>query len=139
MANKIFVDTAGWANFFIKKQPQHQACKQLVQQYRLHQTQFVTTNYIILELVALLHSPLRIPPAVAVPIVETIKQVEWIEIIHITAALDNEAWQLRQARLDKNWSLVDCSSFVIMQKNDIREALTTDAHFEQAGFSKVLK
>jgi predicted nucleic acid-binding protein len=42
-------------------------------------------------------------------------------------------------RQDKSWSLVDCSSFVVMQQRGIVEALTTDEHFEQAGFVRLLK
>ena|SRR5438445_5141179 len=49
--------------------------------------------------------------------------------------LMNEGTQLYAARLDKEWSLTDCISFVVMQKEGLTEALTGDHHFEQAGFS----
>jgi predicted nucleic acid-binding protein len=42
-------------------------------------------------------------------------------------------------RKDKDWSLTDCISFVMMQELDITEALTADHHFEQAGFVALLK
>jgi uncharacterized protein len=42
-------------------------------------------------------------------------------------------------RTDKQWSLTDCISFVVMQQEDITEALTGDQHFEQAGFTTLLK
>ena len=42
-------------------------------------------------------------------------------------------------RPDKDWSLTDCISFVVMRKMDITEALTGDRHFEQAGFTALLK
>jgi predicted nucleic acid-binding protein len=41
-------------------------------------------------------------------------------------------------RQDKDWSLVDCASFIIMQRRGITETLTTDHHFEQAGFRLLL-
>jgi predicted nucleic acid-binding protein len=41
-------------------------------------------------------------------------------------------------RPDKNWSLTDCISFVVMQDEGLIEALTADAHFEQAGFKALL-
>jgi predicted nucleic acid-binding protein len=44
-----------------------------------------------------------------------------------------------EARPDKAWSLVDCSSFAIMQQQNISHALTSDHHFEQAGFIRLLK
>src|SRR2546423_2548087 len=47
--------------------------------------------------------------------------------------------QLYARRLDKNWSLTNCISFVVMQEQQLREALTADHHFEQAGFVALLK
>ena len=47
--------------------------------------------------------------------------------------------QLYSQRPDKEWSLTDCISFVVMQRRGITEALTKDRHFEQAGFTALLK
>ena len=41
-------------------------------------------------------------------------------------------------RLDKQWSLTDCISFVVMREHGLLEALTGDHHFEQAGFKALL-
>lgn len=60
-------------------------------------------------------------------------------MIHLDATLDTAAWALWTARSDKDWSLVDCASFVVMQQLKLTEALTTDHHFEQAGFLRLLK
>jgi predicted nucleic acid-binding protein len=46
--------------------------------------------------------------------------------------------ELYRQRPDKDWPLTDCVSFVVMQDQDIREALTGDVHFEQAGFVALL-
>lgn len=42
------------------------------------------------------------------------------------------------SRLDKGWSLTDCSSFQIMEAKGITEALAADHHFEQAGYRALL-
>jgi predicted nucleic acid-binding protein len=52
----------------------------------------------------------------------------------MTAGVD-----LYRRRPDKAWSLTDCISFVVMQREGITEALTGDQHFEQAGFVALLK
>ena len=49
------------------------------------------------------------------------------------------ATHLFAERPDKDWSLTDCISFVVMQEQGICEALTADHHFEQAGFVALLK
>jgi len=50
-----------------------------------------------------------------------------------------EGIQRYSQRLDKQWSLTDCISFVVMERAGITEALTGDHHFEQAGFIALLK
>ena len=63
----------------------------------------------------------------------------WVSIVHVDFELDQQAWTLLNARPDQTWSLVDCASFVVMQRRGIIEALTSDRHFEQAGFVRMLK
>jgi predicted nucleic acid-binding protein len=47
--------------------------------------------------------------------------------------------ELYADRLDKEWSLTDCTSFVVMTDRKITDALTADHHFEQIGFNALLK
>ena len=143
---KLFVDTSGWANLIDISQPYHDLAVQIyhdlaVQIYydrRSQKHKIITTNYIICELVALLSSPLRIPRNKAIAFIQSLKKSPYIQIIHIDEKIDLQAWELLTQREDKNWSLVDCSSFVIMKQYGISEALTNDHHFEQAGLIKLL-
>lgn len=137
--SEVFADTSGWGNYFIRTEPFHTTAKNLMLEWHAKNVRIVTTNYVMLELIALFTSPLRIPRFKQIKVIETIKAAPWVEIVHIDRTLDEEAWQLLKERQDKNWSLVDCASFVIMQNRRITEALTTDPHFEQAGFRRHLK
>lgn len=56
-----------------------------------------------------------------------------IEVVPFQPELIEAAIQLYRARPDKDWSLTDCLSFVVMERRRLMEALTTDGHFEQAG------
>ncbi|CAN5405014.1 hypothetical protein BH20ACI2_BH20ACI2_09240 [soil metagenome] len=55
-----------------------------------------------------------------------------IEIVWSTQDLFTEALDLYRSRPDKDWSLTDCASFVVMKERDISLAFTSDKHFEQA-------
>ncbi len=136
---EIFADTSGWGHLIDKSQKYHSLAVSIYREARRQNHRFVTTNYILSELVALLTSPFRIPRSNAIDLIESLKTSPSVEIIHIDKKLDSQAWELLVQRQDKTWSLVDCSSFVIMQQRNILNALTTDHHFEQAGFVKLLK
>ena len=137
--SSLFVDTSGWASLFIGTQTYYPQAEQYFRLALQQQRKIHTTNYIVAELVALLNSPLRVSRPRIFEIIDAIKTVDYVEIIHIDDVTDSLAWKLCKNRLDKAWSLVDCTSFVLMQQLSIQEALTTDQHFEQAGFIRLLK
>jgi predicted nucleic acid-binding protein len=97
----------------------------------------VTTNYILTELVALLSSRYHLPRPQVITAMQAIRADTSIDIVYIDQSIDREAWELLEVRLDKEWSLVDASSFVIMKRFGITQALTTDHHFTQAGFIRL--
>ena len=55
-----------------------------------------------------------------------------------SSELLSRAMNLFQNRPDKSWSLVDCTSFIAMEELGIRDALTADHHFVQAGFRALM-
>jgi len=61
-----------------------------------------------------------------------------LQIIEADTSLLAEGWDIYYSRLDKEWSLTDCVSIAVMQKEEIEQAFTSDHHFEQAGFIKLL-
>jgi predicted nucleic acid-binding protein len=134
----VFADTAGWAQFFVQSQPFHSDAVALMRRWQADRTRIVTTNYILTELIALLTSPLGVARPRQIRIVDTIRAASWVDVVHMDPTLDAEAWLLLKQRQDKEWSLVDCASFIVMQHRGITEALTTDHHFEQAGFVRLL-
>jgi len=59
-------------------------------------------------------------------------------LVPATSELIERGRKLYRDRLDKNWPLTDCISFVVMQDHQLTEALTADRHFQQAGFNALL-
>jgi len=62
-----------------------------------------------------------------------------IETVWVDEQLHREAMKLLIERQDKTYSLCDAVSFVLMRQRRITNALTTDRHFEQEGFVKLLQ
>lgn len=139
MAVDLYVDTSGWAYFLDQQDPLHSEVVSIVRRALTQKRHLVTTNYVITELVALLSSRYHFPRQQVVKAVNLIKSDPAVKMVYIEQSLDDEAWKLLEARLDKEWSLVDASSFVVMKHYGITEALTTDHHFTQAGFVRCPK
>lgn len=135
----LFCDTSGWGHLVDPTQPYHAVATSLYRAAREANRSIITTNYIIAELVALFTSPLRVPRQTTIAFIQSLKSSPYVEIVHVDAALDQQSWELLANRQDKDWSLVDCASFVVMRQRNIAEALTTDHNFEQAGFVILLR
>jgi Predicted nucleic acid-binding protein, contains PIN domain len=100
------------------------------------QTRMVTTQAVLLEIGDSLSKP-RFRPA-AVEILSSIARDSRIEVVPLTPDLMRRAFDLFRQRPGKGWGLTDCVSFIVMSEREIHQALTTDEHFEQAGFVALL-
>jgi len=69
---------------------------------------------------------------------QTLKAASDAEIILPSPQLFQRGFERYRLRPDKDWSLTDCISFLVMEARGLTEALTTDRHFHQAGFITLL-
>jgi predicted nucleic acid-binding protein len=135
-ACSALVDTSGFYALLVKRDPTHaQATKRLAQAAESRQ-RFVTTDYILSETATLLRA--RGQGHLAKALFQTVFgssacRVEWMEPERF-----KETIGFFLKRHDKLWSFTDCFSFVVMRELAIKDALTTDAHFRQAGFNALL-
>lgn len=135
---EIFVDTSGWASYFVERESFHRQSSRILRAALAREVRLITTNYVLMELAALLVSPLKVKGDARIQILDEIRSANWLKILFVSRTSDEEAWNLLKARPDKDWSLADCSNFVVMRSRGIAEALTNDRHFEQAGFVRLL-
>jgi predicted nucleic acid-binding protein len=98
----------------------------------------VIHNYVLAEFVALAHAR-RLPRALALDFVWNIAVSPAFEVVWVDRRLHEEAMTLLRKQLDKTYSLCDAVSFLVMKEKGISDALTTDKHFEQAGFRRLLR
>jgi len=129
----MFVDTSGLMCLFDSADHRHVSAVKHFDSRDLR----ITHNYVLAEFVALSiawNAPLKH----ALRFVDAIDRGSDIEVIWVGKELHESAMQLLFERPDKSWSLCDAVSFVTMNERQILESLTTDHHFEQAGFVRLL-
>ena len=80
----------------------------------------------------------RLPRLAALTFVADLLDNPDIETVWVDEPLHREALSLLFARPDKAYSICDAVSFVVMRQCDLSDALTTDHHFEQEGFRRLL-
>lgn len=62
-----------------------------------------------------------------------------VDIVPLTEELFLCGFELYRERQDKSWGITDCISFVVVRERGLRETLTTDSDFEQAGYTGLLR
>lgn len=97
---------------------------------------FWTTDYVLLELAnSLSRGKTR---RVADVTIGKLRSSSGTSVLEQSRMLFDRGLGLYRTRDDKDWSLTDCSSFVVMSDLGLRDALTSDHHFDQAGFRALL-
>jgi uncharacterized protein len=127
---RIFVDTSAWYDMVFPDAPAHADIEKIM---RTSGAKFVTSTYVLDELVSLLLT--RKGYTIAAQAASHIRSAPEVRLEHPEAAEEARAWRLFLDRPDKGYTLTDCLSFVIMRRLSITEALATDDHFRQEGFT----
>lgn len=97
----------------------------------------LTHGYVLAEFIALAHAR-RAPRVAALEFIADLQDDEEVQLVWVNETLSRQALALLQTRPDKDWSLCDGVSILLMLQHGIAEALTTDHHFEQAGLRRLL-
>lgn len=97
----------------------------------------LVTEYVLWETVNGLSKPADRPRAHN--IVASVRSSGAYEWVPATGELVDAGLHLHAQRPDKEWSLTDCISFLVMERHGVSRALTPDHHFEQAGFEALLR
>lgn len=129
-----FADTSFFVAYLSRRDDRHRVAYE-------HMTQsaapIVTTTWVLAELGNYLaDGPNR---GLFLTLVRRLRTQRRVTILPADEASFDRGLRLYADRPDKAWSVTDCISFVAMRERRIREALTTDHHFEQAGFTILLK
>lgn len=130
----MLIDTSGFLCLYVKGESYHERAVAFYDSANAR----LTTNYVLTEYPAL--AQVRgISRREIIKFSTRIMDDEEIEIVWVDENLHRQAVELIEQREDKTYSLCDAVSLILMRQRGITEALTTDKHFEQEGFTRLLK
>ncbi len=129
----MLLDTSGLLCLHNRAEPFHAHARTLYDAAPVRRTH----SYVLAEFVALANAR-RLPRLAALAFIVDLVGNPDIETVWVDEALHREAMDLLLARQDKTYSLCDTVSFVLMRQRHLTEAFTTDRHFEQEGFQRLL-
>lgn len=129
----MLLDTSGLMCLFDQREFRHASATNLYDSAN----QRLTHNYVFAEFIALAIAR-RAPLGDALRFIEAIRRSDEIRTAWVDPGLHERAMQLLIERKDKRWTLCDAVSFVLMNDDNLEQALTTDHNFEQAGFVRLL-
>jgi uncharacterized protein len=136
-SDSVFLDTAYAIALASATDEFHPQALALAAELKGNRTRLVTTWAILLEIGNVL-SKVQYRHA-AIQLLSSLRTDPSVEIIPLSEQVLQQVLKLYSERPDKDWGLTDCVSFVIMQAQKITDALTTDQHFQQAGFRALLR
>ena len=134
--NKVFLDTSYAVALSAPADENHKRAAELADELEVSDTQFVTTRAILLEIGNAL-SKVRHRSA-AIRLLTALENDPKVEIISASDDLYQRAFEIYRERVDKEWGLIDCMSFAVMNDHGLTQVLTADNHFRQAGFRVLL-
>jgi predicted nucleic acid-binding protein len=128
-----FADTSYYLALLNARDQYHQQAKQASSRL---QGQIVTTTWVLTEVADAFSKPGQRQTAAA--FIEDLLTDSRVMVIAPSMDLFNRGLSFYSRRPDKDWSLTDCISFVVMEEHGLTEALATDRDFKQAGFVALL-
>ena len=136
-SNEIFLDAAYAIALSVSNDQHHEQAMALRAELKLAPNRLVTTRAVLLVIGnALAKSRYRVA---AIQLLASLEGDPNVDIIPMSEELYDRAIQLYKDRLDKEWGITDCVSFVVMQDRGLTSALTTDEPYQQAGFRALLR
>lgn len=131
----VFLDTGYVIALELASDQHHQAALKHWRSIAKSLPLLVTTSYVFDEIVTFFNS--RGHHAKAVEIGNRLLNSPSIRLVHVGEDLFQAGWDYFQKSKDREYSLTDCISFLMMEEFGIDTAFAFDKHFVQAGFKKV--
>jgi predicted nucleic acid-binding protein len=133
--NAVFLDTSYLLALELSNDQNYRSAEKHWRSVRKRPPPLVTTSYVFDEVVTYFNS--RGYHKKAVEVGNRLLTSPTVELVPVDETLFKEGWEYFQRHKDKDYSLTDCISFVVMKTRGIELAFTFDSHFIQAGFQRL--
>jgi uncharacterized protein len=137
MATKVFIDTSGFFALLVAEDPAYELAADWFDFQFKNNTMAFTSDQVMAEAATLFKA--RGYLHMAKDLFAMFEQTNWLKVEWINTERFAASKDFFLHYQDKNYSFTDCTSFVLMEELGLRQALTTDHHFRQAGFVPLLK
>ena len=134
---RVFIDTSYLIAILEPTDDRHEKAKTVSQS--LGSIQQITSEMVLTELLNAFCTRGKFFRQMVLNVLEDLSSDPNIEIIPQSSELFEQACRYYKQRLDKEYSLTDCASMVIMRERGIDKVLTHDHHFQQEGFKALLR
>ncbi|KAA0230627.1 PIN domain-containing protein [candidate division KSB1 bacterium] len=131
---RTFVDTAFVVALVNSNDQYHAKAQNLSEMYETEP--LIITDVVLLEIGNALARDYK---KEAIEIIESFRTSKEVLIVELSLDFFDKAFELYKKYTDKDWGMVDCISFIVMREYEVRNALTFDDHFRQAGFNVLMK
>lgn len=127
-----FVDTSFWVALRYARDGHHAAAAAL---WADRSETLITSNHVLGETWTFLRR--RAGHAAAADFVDRATRSPRLAVQFVDEALEREAWAWLRRHDERPYSFVDATSFALMRRQRLREALAFDDDFTAAGFVEV--
>ncbi len=132
---RVFADTHFYIALLSSRDSAHQAATRWWRNLEIRE--IITTSWVLVELA----DSMRLPHERETTgrFIAALRRAPHTLVVPASERILWQGFETYRRRSDKEWSLTDCISFVVMEQEGLTQALTGDHHFEQAGFVALLK
>lgn len=131
MRRRIFADTSALYELIDENARHHREVADFVRE-NTPNIRLIITDYVFDELVTLVMA--KLGKGYAIRLGERLRSSEFCSVVKVEPEDIEAAWEVFCRYSDKERSFTDCTSYVVMKRLGVEEALTTDGNFAQMGF-----
>lgn len=128
----VFVDTSAFLAIENHRDARHEEALALRERIVEAGRSLVTSDYVLDESYTIIRQ--RAGHRIAVEFGEEVRASRLVRVEYLKLETLEGAWAIFKRFADKDFSFTDCTSFALMQRLGLHEALAFDGHFSQAGF-----